>query len=66
MNRINFYNGDRLYTFSSKDFTPEQIEAMGGGFYPRDVYADPTNPNLFHIKFPVALVTIAYLGGEDI
>ena len=66
MNRINFYDGERLYTFSPADFSQDQLDRMGGGFYPRDIYADQTNPNLFYIKFPVALVQIAYLGKQQI
>ena len=66
MNRLNFLDHDKLYTFSKMDFSPEEMELMGGGFYPRDIYADPNNPYLFYVKFPVSIVTIAYMGKGQI
>lgn len=62
LNRISFLDGQKLQIISTRSLTADQLDALQG-FYPRKVYADPKNPNIFYIKFPSKIVTIAYFGG---
>jgi hypothetical protein len=66
LNRISFYNGLKLIIFDKTKFNIAQLEQMGGGFYPREISDSHNNPHIFHVKFPVAIVTISYTGGENI
>lgn len=66
MNRISFYDGLKLITFTKNDFTADQLAQIGDGFYPRQVFDSHKNPHIFYIKFPIAVVTVSYSGGRNL
>ena len=59
---IDVFDNGEFYTITSKDIATDDLEKLGGGFYPRNVYSSFTNSKLIFIKSPISIISAIYLG----
>ena len=62
LNCIDVRDSGELYTITSKDIASDDLDKLGGGFYPRNVYTSFENPQMFFIKSPISIVSAIYSG----
>ena len=62
-NTLEVLSDIKLYSYDQASFTEEELKLMGG-FYPRDVMINPSNPNMIYVKFPTSIVTMHFSEGK--
>lgn len=65
INMLEIYDGQQLHRINRKSFSPDDLNKLGGGFYPRDVLVNNENPNILYVKTPISVATMIYYGGES-
>ena len=59
-NTIRLYTDGKVVTVDKSYFTEEQLERLGGGFYPKRVYLHPSEPDLFFVKLPTSIALMSF------